>query len=82
MRTSIDLPDDLAIEAKKLAAELKIPLRALIEQGLRARLSRRNTPEAPSKKRIEWVTVDGDLAEDLNLESREQMYDWLGQNDT
>ena len=81
MRTTIDLPDDLAIEAKKLAAELRVPLKALIEEGLRTRLKRQRTTQGARKKRIKWVTVDGGLPEDLNLASREQMVDWLKKND-
>ena len=40
MKTTVDLPDDLFIAAKRRAAELRQPLRALIERGLRAELER------------------------------------------
>ena len=40
MKITIDLPDDLFIAAKQRAAELRQPLRALIERGLRAELGR------------------------------------------
>ena len=40
MKTTVELPDDLFIEAKKRAAELRQPLRALIERGLRMELGR------------------------------------------
>ena len=36
MKTTVHLPDDLFIAAMKRAAELRQPLRALIERGLRA----------------------------------------------
>jgi len=36
MKATIDLPDDLLIEAKKRAAELRRPLRSIIESALRA----------------------------------------------
>lgn len=39
MRTTIDLPEHLLVEAKKLAAEQRIPLTRLMEEGLRAYLS-------------------------------------------
>ena len=41
MRTTIDLPDDLLAKAKRLAAEAKRPLRAVIEDALREALGRR-----------------------------------------
>jgi hypothetical protein len=39
MKTTVDLPDDLLIRAKKRAAETCTPLRVLIERGLRRELS-------------------------------------------
>ena len=39
MKTTIELPDELLVEAKKRAAELRRPLRRLIEDGLRAQLA-------------------------------------------
>lgn len=38
MRTTIDLPDHLLVDAKKLAAERHIPLTRLLEESLRAYL--------------------------------------------
>lgn len=38
MRTTIDLPDHLLVDAKKLAAERHIPLTRLFEESLRAYL--------------------------------------------
>jgi hypothetical protein len=46
MKTTVELPDDLLVEAKKLAAELRVPLRRLVEEGLRARLARKGRPPA------------------------------------
>jgi hypothetical protein len=40
MRTTIDIPDDLLAKAKRIAAESKRPLRAVIEDALREALSR------------------------------------------
>ncbi len=39
MKTTVELPDDLLISAKKRAAELRCSLRTLIERGLRHELS-------------------------------------------
>jgi len=41
MRTTIDIPDDLLARAKRIAAESKRPLRAVIEDALREALARR-----------------------------------------
>ena len=41
MRTTIDISDDLLAKAKRIAAESKRPLRAVIEDALRAALNRR-----------------------------------------
>ena len=41
MRTTIDIPDDLLAKAKRIAAESKRPLRAVIEDALREALLRR-----------------------------------------
>jgi len=51
MRTTIDLPDDLLANIKRLAAESKRPLRAIIEDALREVLGRRKSSRrsAPTK---------------------------------
>jgi hypothetical protein len=38
MKITIELPNDLFIAAKKRAAELRLPLRELVEKGLRHQL--------------------------------------------
>lgn len=47
MRTTIDLPDDLLAQAKKLAAELHRTLSAVIQDALREALARRRRPARP-----------------------------------
>lgn len=51
MRTTIDLPDHLLVDAKKLAAERHVPLTRLLEESLRAYLGeqrlRSREPIAP-----------------------------------
>lgn len=39
MRTTVDLPDHLLVDAKKLAAERHIPLTRVLEESLRSYLS-------------------------------------------
>ncbi len=76
MKTTIELPDDLLIAAKKRAAELRRPLRALIEEGLRARLARPEKPAKPGKK-IRWVLVEGGLPPGLEITDRAKMHGWI-----
>lgn len=77
MKTTIELPDDLLIEAKKRAAELRLPLRHLIEQGLRHQIASR---QERKRKRIRWITAKGGLPEGVDLSDRCSMYDWLSQS--
>jgi hypothetical protein len=39
MRTTVDLPDHLLVEAKKLAAERRVPLTRVFEESVRSYLS-------------------------------------------
>lgn len=87
MKTTFDIPEELLVEAKKLAAELRRPLRALVTEGLRAQLAsggRRRTPVAKRQRqpRIRWatVTVNGALAPGLDVANREHMHEWLRRN--
>ncbi len=77
MKTTIELPDELLIAAKKRAAELRRPLRSLVEEGLRARLAypEKGRPKRP--RHIRWVSVKGGLPPDLDLADRVKMHDWL-----
>jgi hypothetical protein len=78
MKTTVDIPDDLFIAAKKRAAELRQPLRELIERGLRAEMSR---PVVAEKRltpvKLTWVTVDGGLPAGMEIADRAAMHDWL-----
>ena len=78
MKTTVELPDELLIAAKKRAAELRRPLRSLIEEGLRSVLNQ-DQPK-PRKKTLRLVTVKGGLAKDLDVSNRESMYEWLRKN--
>ncbi len=80
MKTTIDLPDELLIAAKKRAAELRCSLRTLVERGLRHELAV-GRPSRPRRKRvIRWVTVRGGLPPGLDLSDRAAMHDWLARN--
>lgn len=80
MKTTIELPDDLFIAAKKRAAESRTTLRALVERGLRRELrdDRRGGPAPRSSMR--WVTVDGGLPPGVEPGDRASMSDWIRQD--
>ena len=77
MKTTVDLPDDLLVRAKKRAAELRRPLRALLSDGLRSQLGAKPASRSGRARRIRWVTVDGGLPPDLDVANRERMYEWM-----
>lgn len=77
MKTTIDLPDDLFIAAKKRAAELREPLRVLVERGLRTELGRAKGRSAAKPRAVRWVTVAGGLPVGLDVADRTAMHDWL-----
>ncbi len=75
MKTTIELPDALVIAAKKRAAELRKPLRELVEAGLRAELARKPSPG--KRKRLHLTMSRGNLPEGLDLSSRSKMWEWI-----
>lgn len=81
MKTTVEIPRELLIEAKKRAAELRVPLRQLVEEGLRARLSRPARRSGSARRRIRWVTVPGALPPRLDVSDREAMHEWLREED-
>jgi len=78
MKTTLDLPDELLIAAKKKAAEQRRPLRALVEEGLRVVLE--GSKRHDRKRTVTLVTVKGGLAHGLDLSNRESMHDWIEKN--
>lgn len=77
MKTTVDLPDELFVAAKKRAAELREPLRALIERGLRAELGRARRQGTPKRRTIAWVSGDGGLPPEVDVADRVAMHEWL-----
>jgi hypothetical protein len=79
MKTTIDIPEELLVRAKKRAAELRKPLRSLVTDGLRDQLAGRSGKAAKprSLRPIRWVTAPGGLPDDLDLTDREKMHDWI-----
>jgi hypothetical protein len=77
MKTTIDLPDDLLIAVKKLAAERRTTIRSLVERGLRKDLGESDSSAARRRPKIRWVTVKGGLAPGLDVADRARMMEWL-----
>lgn len=80
MKATVELPDDLVIAAKQRAAELRRPLRELVERGLRAELRRKPAEPGRGRKRrvaIKWVTAPGGLPRGVDLSDRAAMHDAL-----
>jgi hypothetical protein len=76
MKTTVDLPEDLVIAAKKRAVETRGTLRELIERGLRRELDEPVRPPA-GRAGIRWVTAPGGLPAGLDLTDRAAMREWL-----
>jgi hypothetical protein len=78
MKTTVDLPDDLLIRAKKRAAETRTPLRVLIERGLRREFSSTTTGGAPrTRRKIRWVVAPGGLPPGVEVSDRSTLRDWI-----
>jgi hypothetical protein len=78
MKTTVDLPDELLIKAKKRAAETRTPLRLLIERGLRRELaSSRGRQVRRTPRKIRWVVAPGGLPPGVDVADRGSLHDWL-----
>ena len=73
-KTTVELPEELIVAAKRRAAERRTTLRTLVERGLRAEL-RGGAAPAPKRAPIKWVTVDGGLPKGLDVADRAAMLD-------
>lgn len=85
MKVTFDIPEDLLVQARKRAAEIRRPLRALVMDGLRGQLATEGPRTRPTttrqvRPRIRWVTVKGALAPGLDVANREHTHEWLRRN--
>ena len=79
MKTTVDLPDELLVRARKHAAETRTPLRVLIERGLRRELSARAQPRTmAAPRKIRWVIAPGGLPPGVDLADRSSLVTWMG----
>jgi hypothetical protein len=78
MKTTVDLPDELLIRAKKRAAETRTSLRLLIERGLRRELASPGSSSARrGARKIRWVTAPGGLPPGLDVSDRSSLRGWI-----
>jgi Arc/MetJ family transcription regulator len=75
MKTTIDLDDDLLRKAKQRAAAEGIPLRAYIEDALKARL----LPGARRRREftLELPVVKGERPPSVDIADRNALYDLM-----
>lgn len=78
MKTTVEIPDELFVAAKKRAAELRCSLKTLIERGLRHELRQPSRAARPKRRKIRWVTVRGGVPPGMDVADRESMYRWIG----
>lgn len=74
-KTTIELPDELFVAAKRFAAGRRTTLRAMIERGLRAEM--RGPRAGVRRPAIKWVTVDGGLPRAVDVADRAAMVEAL-----
>jgi hypothetical protein len=77
MKPTVELPDELLIAAKKRAAELRQPLRQLLEDGLRQQLRAPRKAARAGRKRFRWILSKGGLPPGVDLADRTAMHEWL-----
>lgn len=76
MKTTVELPDDLFIAAKKRAAEERTTLKELFQRGLRREIAGPGGRKKRSRP-IPWVTAHGGLPPGLDVADRVRMHDWI-----
>ena len=74
MRTTIDIADKILRQAKKRAADERVPLGKIVEAALRSYLSGR----APrTTYRLRWRTERGRLRPGVDLDDRDRLFDLM-----
>ena len=76
MKTTIDLPDELVREVKRLSAEQGVTMRELMIDGLRSEVERRSA-EAPKVDFVFPVVHGGGLQPGVTYENMlDLLYEW------
>lgn len=78
MKTTVDIPDDLLLRAKRRAIESRTSLRALIARGLRRELSEGGGRGARARRQvvIRWVTAPGGTPPGVNVADGRSLRQW------
>ena len=77
MKTTVELPEDLLLKAKRRALETRTTLRVILERALRRELRQAGSRPLRRPRRIRWVTSAGGLPPGLDLSDRGKMWDWM-----
>lgn len=75
MRTTVELNDTLLRKAKERAAREGKPLRAIIEEALRALIH--GQPSGGSSFKLQWRTEKGRLQAGVRLDDRQSLFDLM-----
>lgn len=78
MKTTLDLNDDLVLEAKALAARRRTSLTRLVEEGLRLRLSAARQPAPHPTRRLPVLKGRGGLVAGVDPLSNRALLDAAG----
>jgi hypothetical protein len=79
MRTTLNLDDQLLIEAKQIAARTHRTLTSVIEDALRESLARRR--QAAEQPPVRLPTFEGRLQPGVNLDDSASLLDLMDQED-
>src|SRR5271157_5688453 len=77
MKITVELPDDLLLEAKRKALETRTTLRDILERALRRELRQAGGRPTRRPHRIRWVTSAGGLPPELDVSDRSKMWVWM-----
>ena len=77
MKTTVELPDDLLLEAKRKALGTRTTLRGIMERALRRELRQTGNRPPRRPRRIRWVTSAGGVPPDLDVSDRSKMWEWM-----
>ena len=75
MRTTIDIPEHLLVEAKQLAAERRLPLSRLFEDSLRLYLGEQRSRRAQAKPAPLPILRDPVPVEGIDLNDTSRLWD-------
>jgi len=77
MRTTLDLPDDVMVAAKKLAADEGHTLTQIVTEALRDRLQLAESPPAE----FEMLVFDGGEGPVVDIADRDALYEFMERGD-